>query len=156
MTTKRETSPLRVALGLLSGAVVGAAVFWVGAMTVDHSPITQSLHLTTFLSLTAVTGVIWLAGLLVLACPIWFILHRLRARGPLAATTLGSVLSFLFFFGAMTNWFGLNAPGSPIGAATLRDLDWWRGLEAAGWMTPLGALVGLVVWRVAYKRVSRA
>ena len=155
MKTKLETSPLRVALGLLSGAVAGAAVFWAGAMIVDHSAFTQSLHLAGFVSLTAVTGVIWLAGLLVLACPIWFILHRLRTRGPLAAATLGAVLSFLFFFGAETNWFGLNAPGVAIGAATLRDLDWARGLEAAGWMTPLGTLVGLVVWRVAYRRVSQ-
>ena len=63
MTTKLETSPPRVALGLLSGAVVGAAVFWAGAVIVYHSPFTQPLHLAEFLSLTAVTGVFWLAGL---------------------------------------------------------------------------------------------
>ncbi len=156
MAASFETSPLRVVLGLLSGAIVGGAVFWAGALIVDPGPIAQSMELAQFLSLSVATGVIWLAGLLVLACPFWLILHRLKNRGPLSAIALGAGLSFLFFFGAVTNWFGLNAPGVPIGAASLLSMDWRRGLEAAGWMTPLGALVGLVVWRVAYRRVATA
>jgi hypothetical protein len=114
------------------------------------------MDVARFLMLTAATGVIWLAGLVFLACPIWLILHGLQARGPLSAVALGGVLSFLFFFGAMTSWFGLSVPGVPIGVASMLDMDWRRGLEAAGWMTPLGVLVGLVVWRVAYRRVSTA
>lgn len=125
-------------------------------MIVDRSLSTQSLDPARLLALTAITGVVWLAGLLLLACPIWLVLHKRRFRGPLAAVLLGAVLCFLFFFGAMTNWFGLSAPSGPTGAVALLDIDWQRGLEAAKWMTPLGALVGLIIWRVAYRRVPMA
>lgn len=110
---------------------------------------------------------VWLALLCALGGPAWRMLHRRHFRGWAAAMILGALLTFTLDLYVATG-FGLSRRGSGShlnaweeGGSTYIDNEltshgWAVGLKNAGLFGLEGALVGLVVWRVAYRRQSKS
>lgn len=160
------TSPLRILLGLAAGTFTGAAlvVLWLMSSVTDVGYLIEygPRHAAIYFVYAAV---IWALGL-VLAAPLpWAIFHRLNIRGWQAAAALGTLLTFLVNIAVLTKGFG--AIGSfAFSAADSQGPTWIDGrLTAHGWANALqfaatcavfGACVGLVVWRVAYRRAKMA
>lgn len=110
-------------------------------------------------------AVIWAVGLVLAASWPWAILHRLNIRGWQAAAALGTMLTFLVTLAVLTNGFGAIGTFA-FSAADSQGPTWIDGrLTAHGWANAvdfaatcaaIGACVGLVVWRVAYRRAAIA
>ena len=79
-------------------------------------------------------------GLLAIS-PIWAIYNKVGLRRPIHAALLGSISSFLCIFPFVFDQFG---------GAT--DVLFGEILDFFAPLTVVGAIVGLVVWRVAYRR----
>src|SRR5262249_45232351 len=82
---------------------------------------------------------VWLFGLILFASVPWWLLHKLGQRDWLTAVLLGIVLT-------VAVWF-LVVPGISFQAGTIRAVA-----ESALRFAAAGAIVGFIVWRVAYRR----
>lgn len=146
---------------LVTAWVLGEALYAAASQPGDLALGVASLFLTG----AAVTGTFGL-GLALLAAPLWYVLHRLGWRGPLAAAVLGWVLTFCTVAGPRTLWslivnagdkftIGDNGGAEMIEGVLTRH-GWSNILGSAAEIGVAGAIVGLVVWRVAYRRRDAA
>lgn len=156
------TTVARAVMGLTAGTLTGAAVIavWslVGANTVDAVLLGGALVVFVF------AAVMWAMGLIIVAAVPWAILHHYGYRSWPAAAALGAILTFIVVTGFMTNGFGAVAGSGGLSAADSGGPTWVDGrLTAYGWSQALvfaaicsaaGAIVGLVVWRTAYRRTD--
>ncbi len=111
--------------GLVAGAAVGGAI--TGLPGIIAGPL---------VIVTVVIGfLVWMVGLLVLAAPAWWLLHRLKLRRWSAAMGLGAVLAPLPVM-------IMAIPAKPSAAL----FAWFGALSV------LGAIVGLTVWLNAYRK----
>lgn len=147
-------------LGVVAGAVSGAVlvVLWslVGMTRFDEYWLRHALAIFTY------AAVLWAGGLILVATIPWSVLHHFGLRGWPIAIALGAILTFLVVFGFMTNGFGTYVAENGISAADSGGPTWVNGrLTPHGWVeafqfaaicSAVGAAVGLVVWRVAYRR----
>jgi uncharacterized protein DUF3592 len=145
-TTARvyETSLPRVALGLAAGAIVGAALTM--PLGFDDIGDLQDLPgLKAALVIFAGLAALWAAGLVLFASLPWLILHRKGKRSWGNAVALGTVLTFMVTLGLLTQAFARSdgGPGTIDGR-----------LAFALFCGLVGAIVGAVVWRTAYRRAA--
>jgi hypothetical protein len=85
-----------------------------------------------------------------LASPVWWALDRRGVRQWWAAALVGAV-PWALTFGALSLWglthrFAVGIPASM----------WWRPLVSLTLAAALGAAMGLIAWRIAYRRVPDA
>ncbi|MBW4331149.1 hypothetical protein KY084_09730 [Stakelama sp. CBK3Z-3] len=99
----------------------------------------------------------WLAGTLmgmiaIAACagPVWLILHRIGARGPVAAAITGAGIVFFLFLAAQTRGFGLL--GTPSDDTQTLVYRWISALATSLILAGIAATIALAMWRVAYRR----
>jgi hypothetical protein len=95
-------------------------------------------------------GLLSALGVTAVAGPIWLILHALGHRGPRAAASVAAGTAFAVFLAGQTHVFGLS-PNPPSDARTLA-MRWLSGAGTSVLLAGLAALVGLAMWRVAYRR----
>lgn len=81
----------------------------------------------------------------------WLPLHFLGIRHWLVALALGAILLFLRFFGAHTQWFSTPPAGDGLNLYGWAD----AAADSVPWAFAGLALAG-VMWRVAYREVSKA
>ncbi len=153
-----RTTPPRVALAFVVGALIGAATYYecsavFGGPLTSPAPLSpetgeveswgETMHFA--LQLALVIG--WAGGLLAVGGPAWIALHRLRLTGPLPFVVATTVLGVAFPL-----VLSLLAPPAfvQIWASSLRLGPTGLGLLAGGIG---GALSGLGMWRIAYRRV---
>ncbi len=83
--------------------------------------------------------------------PIWLVCHIIGKRGPGTAMLIGAIAGFALFLGGQTYGFGMfDAP--PTDALTLL-FRWLSGAATSLVLAFVSALIGLAMWRVAYRRV---
>ncbi len=129
-----------VILGVLAGAAAGGFLLSAEAFVAmawppyGCGPACGSAMLGTLLFLglaSLIAAFIYGLGLALLAGPLWWLLHRSGYRGWLAAVLLGAVLNLVV---------GVVIAGCSLGIVAC--------------LTGTGAVVGLLVWRVAYRKTS--
>src|SRR4051812_32030523 len=162
----------RAFLALLGGALVGSLVFLLelgillavrpnkmGEMTeylgMDRVGLIQLVVIAVFIFFTG--------GLVIVGTPFWFLLHRLGRRSWFYAVALGAVLGAAgFVVMVMWNpeWPALSLVSfmtEEFGGLTARDGQ----LTGEGWSALVrgalgigfaGAMAGLVLWKIAYRR----
>lgn len=122
------------------------------------------LDLLQLCEVWVLTSIVWLVGLTVAGLPAWIVLHRRGRRGWRAAVALGAGLTFTVF---MLLSFGddlIREPpptGSTFSAGdAFGQIVVDNQTTAYGYFTKvlvsaifalIGAVVGWVVWRVAYR-----
>jgi hypothetical protein len=141
------TNPGRVIAALLLGAGCGAGL--VSGLMVTTALIQQQLGLGLMLAAVAfpIAVVAWLAGLVVVGGPLWWLLRRGKAKPTRLASLLGGVLTPLVVAG----------PQAVVGLGHDRidGFDASLAIQIA-MFTLFGAVVGWVVARVAYGRQGGA
>lgn len=84
--------------------------------------------------------------------PIWLVCHALGHRGPRTATLVGAIAGFALFLGGQTYEFGLiDRPVTTMPIVLFRLLS---GVATSLILSAVAALVGWMMWRVAYRRVG--
>lgn len=158
-----QTSLPRAFLGLLAGALVGAAL--VACVSLWGTPLAELRQrgFSDFRFVFLYALPIWAVGLAVVAPLPWLILHRWNVRSWTAAAAAGAILTFIVVLAILTYGFGLVSPGN-ISAGGSGGATWVDGrLTPRGWLeaaaialalAAIGAAVALVVARVAYRRVA--
>ena len=153
----------RAALALFIGAgfggvLVTAQTVWIAILEPGN------LGLALWPMVLLVAFVVWALGL-VLFSPVWSALHRLNHRTPWVALMLGfasaglaSVLLYLVGFTQLPACVHINAEeASRLHICKLEYLtaeEWRRILYGSVLLASSGAMVGLVVWRVAYRKLG--
>lgn len=160
MSTYATTFP-RALLGLVSGVVTGATLvtLWSFAGSGDVHPnlVSEAAFVFTF------AAAFWATGLTIVAALPWLCLDHYGLRGWTVAVALGVVLTFLVVIAILTNGFGLLTASGSFSAADNGGATWIDGrITPHGWATAfqfsavcaaIGGIVGLAVWRTAYRRV---
>ena len=142
-----NTNPRRATLAAAAGALVGAAgvtiVVLLLVMAANGVVSASDLTISILIFLVALVG--WSLGLFVLGLPLWWLFHRNGWRGRRVAMLLGAFTTFVIVV-------MLEATGGIFAVATgntdggdLTSFVW------AGVMALLGAIVALVIWRIAYR-----
>jgi hypothetical protein len=148
------TTPARVIKGLCFGALAGAALITIGygAVFVVEGSLA---YLPLLLLALPVALVGWIVGLVLLATPGWWVLHRLGARSQLAGMAYGGGLCALVGV-AVSLFLPLSlAPadqGHKVLATPVTEAGWAGVMPGIFLFAAVGVLVGLVVSRVAYAK----
>jgi hypothetical protein len=158
-----ETTLRRAALALLAGAVCGSVLITalhLGQISRLGRTWTGTAQIAAFIS--SVYFVLFAFGLLVLAAPAWWLLDRLGQRSRAQAIIFGVALtlaSYLAYSQFSRHFLGKLFYGpAPIVWAS----GFTRGLrgslpyqlvlfEGAVWYSITGCLLGLLIWRIAYR-----
>ncbi|WCM25222.1 hypothetical protein NDN01_14200 [Sphingomonas sp. QA11] len=98
-----------------------------------------------------VGAVITAMTVVAVAGPLWLVAHALQRRGPGTAALIGAISGFALFLGGQTYGFGLFAM-PPTDSRTLM-FRWISAVATSVILAGLSALIGLVMWRVAYRRI---
>ena len=143
------TNPRRATLAVTAGAVIGAlgvAVVVVLLATIATGVVSASdLIVAILIFIVALVG--WSLGLFLFGLPLWWLFHRNGWRGRRVAMLLGALTTFVIVF--LLEMFGAVTTGN-TDAGNLMPLVW------AGVMALLGAIVALVIWRIAYRPADDA
>ena len=149
-----ETTASGVACALLAGALTGGALVGLELATVSHfiavSPKSHHAYslrgaVTTFVPVALVALIFFAGGLAIIGAPLWLAMHRLGWRSWLDAAVAGFVATGIGMF-LLSAW-----PFISHGHKSLHD--WWKIVEHTFYIAPVGAIVGLVIWRIAYRPV---
>jgi hypothetical protein len=168
LTTRYDTTMLRIVLALAAGALAGAFVtafvyFW-GTVRVNGFQSTLDYGLGPSLLIFIYAFAVWAIGLIVFSLPFWWVLHKFQLRHWLVAAVLGAAVTFFVSLGIATRGFDLIPPSSSysasdVGGPTIVDgrltpHGWWAAVQSTLMLSILGVFVVLVVWRVAYRKVG--
>lgn len=134
---ERETTLGRAAFGLLGGAATGGVLTSLLHAAVGVAGGIGGAAITWSVRVFAISFLVWLIGLVVIASPGWWALHRLGARSQDAAMIYGGGLTFVVL--AMLSVGGANP----------------AGLTGAAIMAGVGVAVGWLVARLAYGRPAQ-
>jgi hypothetical protein len=140
-----STNPRRatqaVAVGALSGALGVTTVILLLAALDGGITSASDLLFSVLIFVVALIG--WTLGLFLLGLPLWWFLHRNGWRGRRSAALLGAGTTFVvvLLLQVSDGMFAPTAGGSGILMLFAR----------AGFMALLGAIVALVIWRIAYR-----
>lgn len=140
-----STNPRRATLAAAAGALVGAlgVVGAVLAFAALGGGIGASdLVVSILIFLVALVG--WWLGLFLLGLPLWWLFHRNGWQGRRTAMLLGAFTTFVIVL-------LLERSGGVFAVATGET---GGGLISFVWialMALLGAVVALVIWRIAYR-----
>ncbi len=147
---------------LLKGAFVGALLEAALVEITFPFPLSEAPHpflVTAFIF--ALTLLVWMAGLICLALPIWCLLHSIKIRDRQAAILVGATLkssTYLFLFSHGAGLFFIRGRTvTDSGGVVMLDNQYtlhgyvglipWVVLQAA-----LGASIGWMIWQLAYRR----
>jgi hypothetical protein len=159
-----ETSPPRVALALLAGAASGAALVtaqWLrAAFQVFGAGFVGSSGPHGILVVFIGALIAWLAGLVLIGGPAWWLLHRYGLRGWKAAILTGMALTFVAALvlaiplpGKDGSYTAADRGGETVVNNALTAHGWAEAAEGALLISFVGGAVAFVVWRTAYRRV---
>jgi hypothetical protein len=141
-----STNPRRATLAATVGAVIGAlgVVAAVLAFAAMASGVSDSdLVVSILIFLVALVG--WSLGLFLVGLPLWWLFHRNGWRGRRVAMLLGALTTFVIVLVLeMSGGIFAVATGDSE-AGHLISLVW------VAVMAVLGAIVALVIWRIAYR-----
>lgn len=157
-----ETSLLRAGLALAVGTMTGASLVTLFAVLTDLEYFREYGHQTDAAALVfTYAAVIWGAGLCLAAPVPWAILHHYKKRSWPIAVAFGTILTFVVALGLITRGFSLFVVADGFSASDNGGPTWVDGrITQHGWVEALkvaltcsvaGALVGFVVWRIAYR-----
>jgi hypothetical protein len=146
-----DTNPRRATLAVTAGAVIGAlgvSVVVLLLATIATGVVSAAdLIVAILIFIVALVG--WSLGLFLFGLPLWWLFHRNGWRGRRVAMLLGAATTYVIVF-------LLEISGGIFAVATgdsdgghLTSLVW------AGVMALLGAIVALVIWRIAYRPVEQ-
>jgi hypothetical protein len=139
-----ETSLDRAGLALGAGGLLGGAFSGVlVALGGTPSPFAIAVG---FVIGTVITAMVVVA----VAGPLWIVAHALGRRGPVMAMLVGAIAGFALFLGGQTYVFGLYT--MPATDAQTLMFRWISAVATSLILATFSALVGLVMWRVAYRR----
>jgi hypothetical protein len=142
------TNPRRATMAATAGAVVGAlgVTIVVLLLATVATGVVSAADLTVAILIFIVALIGWSLGLFLFGLPLWWLFHRNGWRGRRVAMLLGAATTYVIVF-------LLEISGGIFAVATgdsdgghLTSLVW------AGLMALLGAIVALVIWRVAYRQ----
>lgn len=146
-----STNPRRATVAVMVGAVIGAlgvAIVVLLLATIATGVVSAAdLFVAVLIFIVALVG--WSLGLFLFGLPLWWLFHRSGWRGRRVAMLLGALTTLVIVLllkmsgGILAVTTGNNAAGH------LMPLVW------AGVMALLGAIVALVIWRIAYRAVDQ-
>ena len=142
------TNPRRATLAATAGAVVGAlgVTIIVLLLATAATGIVNASDLIIAILIFIVALVGWSLGLFLFGLPLWWLFHRNGWRGRRVAMLLGAATTYVIVF-------LLEISGGIFAVATGdNDGGHLASLVWAGLMALLGAIVALVIWRVAYRQ----
>jgi len=146
-----STNPRRATLAVTIGAIIGAlgvAVVVLLLATAGTEVLNLSdLIVSILIFIVALVG--WSLGLFLFGLPLWWLFHRNGWRGRRVAMLLGAFITFVIVL-------LLERSGSILAVATGDSSG--GDLISFVWiavMAVLGAMVALVVWQIAYRRVEQ-
>ena len=145
-----STNPRRATLAAAAGAVIGAlgvvaAVLLFAAMASGVRA--SDLVVSILIFLVALVG--WSLGLFLLGLPLWWLFHRNGWRSRRVAMLLGAFTTFVIvLLLERSGGFLAVATGDNSGEDLISFV--WIGVMAV-----LGAIVALVIWRIAYRPGER-
>lgn len=162
-TTGYIVTERRVFIALNVAACIGAVlVLWPFA--------SRSLTNIRFFNLAeqmffyVIAHFIWFFGIAVLGGPVWMVMHQQGLRHWIHAGLTGGVLLGIACMAVMTGFFTgySNFHQSETRAAgqwiwvdgKLTAEGWSDALKSSLWISLLGVILGLVIWRIAYRRVA--
>ncbi len=152
----------RVFIALNVAAAVGSVlVLWPFAG--KSIPSASFFDLAELMFIYVIAHFIWFFGIAVLGGPVWIVMHQLGLRDWIHAGLTGGVLLGVACMAQMTNFF--TGHSNSLIEATKSAGQWiWKDhrLTAEGWadairtslwISLLGIALGLVIWRIAYRRI---
>lgn len=164
LTNDYEATKLRIFFAILLGAAIGAA-FQVTDYVMNIYKTLGEEHFRIYgmqkmRGIFILSSVVWLFGLLVIACPAWYRLHTTNKRSILYALLIGFLFPFVFWLFMSTGFFtGMQSGGFSAGDSGGKT--WLNGnitrygltsaLKSSFWLGAQGVVVALVIWRVAYR-----
>jgi hypothetical protein len=134
---KYETEFKRVILAILIGSVLGGFISVLPFAAASSPTDIDSLF---FIVMYASTK--WFWGILIFGLPAWFLLHITGWREWYIATLAGAVLP-VFRLMILASVFSQTR--------SLADI-----IKSAIIFSPVGIIVALVVWLIAYRRIERS
>ena len=148
--------PVRIPFAVGAGAMVGAAGVTAGYSLPLLDPDALQMVLGMAPLIFVVALMVWAFGLFVIGGPVWVVLHSRNRTRPADALAAGAVTTFLvalLFSLLMTASLVSERQG---GYALVEDgqrtaFGWLMLLGGCALLSTLGGLVGLVIWRVAYR-----
>lgn len=136
----------RVGLALGVGAVMGGSLvlglFMLGG---QRDPIALT---TAWLLGTVFVGI----GITAVAGPLWLVMHVAGLRRARHAALVGALAALAIFVGAQTWGFGLA--DMPVMDNRTLIFRWISALLTSGVVALLAALIGALMWRIAYRRMD--
>jgi hypothetical protein len=82
--------------------------------------------------------------------PLWLVMHVAGLRRPRHAALVGAVTAMAIFVGAQTYGFGMFEMPPMDNSAWL--YRWLSALASSAVLAVIAAIIGVVMWRVAYRR----
>ena len=145
-----STNPRRATLAAAAGAVIGAlgvvaVVLLFAAMASGVSA--SDLVVSMLIFLVALVG--WSLGLFLLGLPLWWLFHRNGWRSRRVAMLLGAFTTFVIVL-LLERSGGILAVATGDNSGEQLISFVWIGVMAV-----LGAIVALVIWRIAYRAAER-
>lgn len=139
--TSLDRAGLSLGAGGLLGGVFASILVAIGG---PPSPIGIFVGFIIGIVITAMTAV-------AVSGPLWLVAHALNRRGPGSAALVGAISGFALFLGGQTYGFGLFAM-PPTDSLTL-IFRWISAVATSIILAGMSAAIGLVMWRVAYRRI---
>ncbi|MES1974126.1 MAG: hypothetical protein V4472_16825 [Pseudomonadota bacterium] len=140
-----DTSIDRAGLALAAGGLLGGA--FAAVLVVLGGPPSPLGIVIGFIVGTVITAMAAIA----VAGPLWLVAHAIGRRGPVTAALIGAIAGFALFLGGQTYGFGLFT--MPATDARTLMFRWISAIATSLILAALSAVIGLVMWRVAYRRI---
>lgn len=167
MTVRYETTGAWVILSIAAGAAMGAAIIcsqylWGIYMNlgIDHF---LEYGFSKGFGVFIIAFIVWSIGICVFGGPAWIFLHDSGWRQPWVAGLVAASLPFIVTFALNTGLFSGQTTGSMTYFASggllwdhgvLTESGWWRAFQGALMYALYGFFVGLMIWRVAYRKAA--
>lgn len=162
-SSRPRLAPPRVALAIVAGTLTGSII-----VTLHWLNVVVRTFGVAFVAGEGLRGVLivfmgallaWLAALILIGGPAWWLLHRHHFRGWRAAGSTGMALTFavgLIFAVPLPHKGGRYSEADPGGILIENDQltthGWEKAAESALLLSFVGGAVALVMWRFAYRR----
>lgn len=146
---------------MLSGALLGAGMVFGVRLYEDFSTDYRVENVSLVAFVFAVAFVTWLVSISLLGGPIWFWLHRAGLRHLWVAAIVGALVPMFgsvaystnMFKGRTDSGYSEYAGGGQIWeSGVLTPFGWQSAFQGALVYGVMGAVIGCLIWRVAYRR----
>jgi hypothetical protein len=162
-----STTFLRACVALLIGALVAssATILLIACVAIGSNITDWNSFVAQMGFAFVLAALVYALGLLLLAAPLWAFLHKMGHRSWKAAGLLGAMLGFIvtLLFYISPTWpirpegsrssFGGSA-GLLVEDNVVTLLGWATFLSYSAIHGVICALVGILIWRLAYRTVS--